>query len=119
VYMLDAQYRNTAPSAHIWDRHTHASVFPNAGGNGTKAIFARLKAINTLRNRLFHHEPVWNGHNIASTAQAFDKIKSEYTNITEVLGWMSPEIKGLLSAWGFDGRLALACDATRFDCRLW
>ncbi len=119
VYMLDAQYRNTAPSTHIWDRHTHANVFPNAGGNGTKAIFARLKLINTLRNRLFHHEPVWNGHHIASTEQALNKIKSEYRNITEVLGWMSPEMKGLLSGWGFDGRLALACDAARFDRRLW
>jgi hypothetical protein len=119
VYMLDAPYRNTAPSMHIWDRHTHASVFPNAGGNGTKAIFARLKLINSLRNRLFHHEPVWNGHHIASTEQALAKIKNEYRNITEVTGWMAPEIKGLLSAWGFDGRLALACDATRFDRRLW
>lgn len=119
VYMLDAQYRSTAPSTHIWDRHTYASVFPNSGGNGVKAVFARLRLINTLRNRLFHHEPVWNGHYIASTDQALNKIISEYRNITEVLGWISPELKGLLSAWGFDGRLALACDATRFDRRLW
>ncbi len=115
VYMLDAQYRSTTPTTHIWDRHTYASVFPNAKGNGAKAIFARLRLINTLRNRLFHHEPVWNGHHNASTEQALNKIMSEYRNITEVLGWMSPELKGLLSAWGFDGRLALACDATRFD----
>ncbi len=119
VYMLDAQYRSTAPLTHIWDRDTFANVFPNSGGNGAKAVFARLKIVNTLRNRLFHHKPVWSGYHIASVEQAMNKIRGEYRNISEILGWMSPELQGLLSAWGFDGRFALACDATRFDRKLW
>lgn len=119
VYMLDAPYRNTnTTSLYLWDQHTFSSVFPS-GTKGIKAVFSELKIINALRNRLFHHEPVWSAHGVNSSELALDKIKRHYQDVTSALGSMAPDQKSLLSAWAFDGRLSLACDITRFDRPLW
>lgn len=119
VYMLDAKYRNTnTASLYLWDKHTFSTVFPN-GTKGIKAVFSELKIINALRNRLFHHEPVWSAHGVNSAELALNKIKRHYQDVTSTLGSMAPDQKNLLSAWAFDGRLSLACDVTRFDRALW
>ncbi|HET7229338.1 MAG TPA: Abi family protein [Longimicrobium sp.] len=44
-------------------------------------IFSRLHEIRKLRNRIAHHEPIWE----------LD-LRAEYDNVLEVLGWMSSKI---------------------------
>lgn len=121
AYMLDTQYRNTAdPQRFIWSQHDFKKVFDGApAGINIGLVMQRLKNINDLRNRLFHHEPVWRTPRVASVDHAITTLKHKYNDMIEVLHWMSPELHGLIHAWSFPGRFALACDATRFDRKLW
>ncbi|WP_426212293.1 hypothetical protein [Massilia sp. TWP1-3-3] len=119
VYMLSQTYRDTKPATNLWNQFNQKTLFPHAHGMTMKAIFSRLEIVNNLRNRLFHHEPIWSGYGVSDIDQALKKIKEKHQLVTETLGWISAEQRDLLSAWGFEGRFNLACDASRFNRRMW
>lgn len=48
-------------------------------------FFKRVNSIRKLRNRVFHHEPVWNR----------DTLDKDYKTILEVIGWVKPELKNV------------------------
>ena len=62
VYLLDAPYRQTGPN-NLWQK-CKDDVFPGAKNESIPLIFDELKALNKLRNRLFHHEPIWKASGI-------------------------------------------------------
>lgn len=115
--LLEAPHRDTAKPDHfIWDQHGFKKVFRGAPAGLRVAVVAdRMKRLSTLRNRLFHHEPIWNSKKVTSVASAIGTMEHHYSDLLEVLDWISPEHGGLLRAWSFPGRLAKACDETRFD----
>lgn len=117
AYMLDAQYRNTADKQRfIWAQHDFKKVFPGAPrGITISMVMVRLKNLNDLRNRLFHHEPIWRSPKVHSLESATTVLRQRYSDMLEVLHWMSPDLHALVHAWSFPGRFALACDITRFD----
>lgn len=117
AYMLDTPYRNTADAQRfIWSQHDFKRVFDGAPAGVTIGIvMLRLKNLNDLRNRLFHHEPIWRSPKAQSIDGAIDVLKHKYEDMIEVLRWMSPDLHSLVQARSFPGRFALACDATRFD----
>lgn len=45
-----------------------------------KTLSSQLNSICKLRNRIFHHKPIWNERN----------LKQEYDNTLEVIQWISP-----------------------------
>ena len=45
----------------------------------------RFTAIRHLRNRVFHHEPIWHWRDLAQ----------QHTGLVDVLGWMNPEFRDL------------------------
>lgn len=47
-----------------------------------KALFTRFDEIRQLRNRVFHHEPIWHLN-----------LKTEHANIIEALGWLDPSLQ--------------------------
>jgi hypothetical protein len=47
-----------------------------------RALFTRFDEIRKLRNRVFHHEPIWNL-----------TLKTEHGNIIESLGWLDPALQ--------------------------
>lgn len=47
---------------------------------GLTAGSTRLNELRHLRNRIFHHEPVWKRN-----------LAADRDNIFEVIGWVSPE----------------------------
>lgn len=47
-----------------------------------KAVYGRVQLANTIRNRIFHFEPIWNRPN----------LMEEYGHIIEALGWISPDM---------------------------
>ena len=49
-------------------------------------ISGRLSTIRSLRNRVFHHEPIWRRTN----------LDQNHTEILELLGWISPELAKLI-----------------------
>jgi hypothetical protein len=119
--LLDSSQRDSAKPDHfIWDQHDFKKVFLGADGTLKVGIASmRLLKVNGLRNRLFHHEPIWKSKRVNSLASAIGCLEHQYQDLTEVLGWLSPEMLALFKAWGFEGRLKLACDAARFDRGLW
>lgn len=68
-------------------------------------IFNELDKINTLRNRIAHHEPICflTGHDVVYT----DYIKKEYRNIQTLFSWMG--IDGASMLYGLDHVLRI-CD---------
>lgn len=47
-----------------------------------KTLSSQLNSIRKLRNRIFHHKPIWNERNL--------NLKQEYNNTLEVIQWISP-----------------------------
>jgi len=43
----------------------------------------RFTEIRILRNRVFHHEPIWNK----------DKLGQQYEDLVEALGWLNPDLR--------------------------
>ena len=121
AYMLDTPYRNSADQQrYIWSQHDFKKVFDGAPpGITIGLVMQRLKNINDLRNRLFHHEPVWRAPKVKSMEDAIGILRHKYADMIEVLQWMSPDLHGLIQAWSFPGRFAMACDPSRFDRPLW
>lgn len=121
VSLLGTEYRNTRrPMQCIWDQFALRQVFPGAPSGLTLGlIFNRLTHLNDLRNRLFHHEPIWKSGNVSSLEDAIARLQHQYNEVIEALNWLSPEMKALTFAWSFPGRMAKACDVSRFDRELW
>jgi hypothetical protein len=119
--LLDKPHRDTTSADHfLWDQHSFKKVFPGAERSVSIGVACvRLIALNTLRNRLFHHEPIWKSKQVTSLESAIKTVEAQYEDLLEVLRWLSPEKHALLKAWSFSGRMAMACDATRFDRDLW
>lgn len=96
IYMLDAEYRDTASKYYIWTPDVRDKVFPNActifnekNKMSVKAIFEEMQKVLELRNRLFHHEPIWKGHGCNSHEKAVSNILKNYDFLKKVLRWMS------------------------------
>jgi hypothetical protein len=63
------------------------AIFPNLPFHHSQVnVYHKLDQINSLRNRVAHHEPICFGqHNTISTIYA----RSHYLNITEIVAWMN------------------------------
>ncbi len=68
--------------------HLLGEVFPHAPGTvrALRDYREPINRIRQLRNRVFHHEPIWNRPNLAA----------EYQLMAEVVDWISPELAHLL-----------------------
>jgi hypothetical protein len=51
---------------------------------------ARLNRLRRLRNRVFHHEPIW----------YWRDLSQQHQKVIEVIGWINPAMKSFI--WGFD-----------------
>ena len=51
-----------------------------------KNLSKRLNRIRTLRNRIFHHEPIWHWHD----------LQSQHDDIVEAIAWVSPTMKAFV-----------------------
>ena len=49
-------------------------------------IAGRVQRIRNLRNRVFHHEPIWH----------WNDLESHHSNILEVIGWLNPDMLTLV-----------------------
>ena len=72
--------------------HLLPAVFPSYGGRHDRAFLGTVSAtaneVRKLRNRVFHHEPVWKRPNLAA----------ERTNMLDLMGWSCPDAKRLVAA---------------------
>ena len=62
----------------LWVRHIH-KAFPNMKPANRRSAFDRLDSIRALRNRIAHHEPIFNR-----------PLGQDYQQIVEALRWVCP-----------------------------
>ena len=58
-----------------------------------KALFDCFERVRHLRNRAFHHEPLWKGLNLNGTNYPIEVLHQE---VRQLLSWLSPELDSLL-----------------------
>lgn len=71
-----------------------SSCFPNAPRAvlNRKSVLRRLEEIRKLRNRVFHHEPIWH----------WSDLEQKHSKLVDAVGWISPELqKTLIQIDGF------------------
>jgi hypothetical protein len=75
----------------LWPRHIKA-VFPfmPRTDRTRKNLSARLTRIRRLRNRVFHHVPIW----------YWRDLSQQHQEVVEVIGWINPAMKSFIL--GFD-----------------
>lgn len=66
-----------------------AAVFPSIPPHlrKRKAISSRLNRVRLLRNRAFHHEPIWHWRD----------LREQYDAIRELLQWISPPLNSTIT----------------------
>ncbi len=79
VGLFDSQYEQ-----YLWPKLLRA-VFPSIPRrNRTRATLSkRLHQVRGLRNRVFHHEPLWNR----------DNLDIQHQQILETIGWINPNLR--------------------------
>lgn len=102
IRILEEHPGKESPYA-FWDR-TSSLIFPNAPDKSRKTILKELRDINTIRNRLFHYEPIWKFENMPYQ-QATPEIGRKYGKIMEVLNWLSTDMHNFIEASGHGKRL--------------
>ena len=87
VGLLNSPYEG--PMWHVNRASMLKSAFPNVptSQRSRGAIFHRIYPIQQLRNRIFHHEPIWHR----------PTLETEYDHIIEALGWMSQELASAIN----------------------
>lgn len=82
VYLFDADYGFVNPSEpKLWPRLLDR-VFPHLPSAEPRVrdrFHKRLMAVNALRNRAFHHEPLWR----------LEDLPTRYADMVTILSWMS------------------------------
>ncbi|MBC0856456.1 Abi family protein [Pantoea stewartii] len=103
VSMVNREYSaGRATFLNLWP-HLIPEVFPNAldKKQGTalsiNRIGADLRDINTLRNRLSHHEPLWRSDKTYCVEQAINKVVRDYHKCLDVIRWINPSNLKLLT----------------------
>lgn len=73
-YLLSATYESTLWTSHL--RH----AFPGLRPRKRALVYAPLENLVYLRNRIAHHEPIFNRH-----------LGQDLAQIQQIIGWISPE----------------------------
>lgn len=113
VYMTDKPYRPSGAGTNLW-QFIKGDVFPGASVSMGQ-IFDELKAINKIRNRLFHHEPLWKLAGNQTMDQAIARTRTQYDRVLKVLGWISPDKLTLIKGLGLTTKFYTACDPAIFQ----
>jgi hypothetical protein len=87
-------------------------VFPHykRGESERKLISARFREIKNIRNRLFHHEPIWKFDNDATAEKNISILRNKFEDIVKAIGWISKEKKVYLREFGFVDQFRSNCD---------
>jgi len=78
-------------------------VFPNfaRANNERQNIAKRFEEIKIIRNRLFHHEPIWKFKHAQTEQQCIVQLRRKFNDILKAIGWISKNKKDALRDFGF------------------
>lgn len=109
VELTTAPYRQSL----FWQTQAN-NVFPNKGKNKLGSIQNDLLQINTLRNRLYHYEPLWKiTHPHLAALDVLKKIESDHAKVLKVLQYCSNEQIMLLEQTNQISNFKNKCDELR------
>ena len=80
-----------------------SSVFPHyaRGHDDRKNISKRFEEIRLIRNRLFHHEPIWKFRNAKTSEECIAELRRKFNDIFKAIGWISTYKRNCLREFGF------------------
>lgn len=95
-------YANSHNPYRLWP-DLISSVFPYypRGDDERKNISKRFEEIKLIRNRLFHHEPIWKFKNAQSSQDCVAELRRKFNDIFKAIGWMSKYKRNCLREFGF------------------
>lgn len=92
VELLQAKYRQTL----FWQTKTDM-VFPCRENTKIGPIYNSMKRVKSIRNRLYHYEPLWkNARKFQNINDFCSNIEEQYFLIIELIGYCSAEQIALL-----------------------
>lgn len=100
--LLDTAYGASPSGPQLWiaTNGLLATAFPHATpyySDHRRRVHVRVDSLRRLRNRVFHHEPVWNGVLLPSRRRKqpprLAPLATLYTDIIETIGWVSPTLQ--------------------------
>lgn len=110
VELLNSDYRQTL----FWQFYAK-DVFPNKGGAKISEIYNTLKRIQTIRNRLYHYEPLWKSLRKFNDIDDFcTNLEEQYFIIMKILSYCSLTQETLLEEHTFDFELAIEAFKTDY-----
>ena len=87
-------------------------VFPRyerKGGDDRKNIAQRFEEIKLIRNRLFHHEPIWKFKDSISPESCIAELRRKFNDIYKAIGWISKSKQEYLKKFGFVESFKVQC----------
>ena len=75
----------------LWPRLFGQKIFAHAPRQqrSRKALSPLLNRVRHLRNRAFHHEPIWH----------WSDLTDQHALVCDLLGWMSPDLGAMVAAF--------------------
>lgn len=111
VELLNSDYRKTQ----FWQFYAY-EVFPNKGKVKVGEIYDVLKRIQTIRNRLYHYEPLWKSLRKFNDIDDFcSNLEEQYFIIMKVLSYCSSTQETLLDDQTISFQLAIETFKTNFE----
>lgn len=113
IRILEEHPAKKAPY-YFWDS-TVNRIFPNAENLSRSEIIRELRDINTLRNRLFHYEPIWKYENMPNYQQGVAEVTRKYEKVMDVIRWISLDVYAFIKSSNHEKRLtSLAIEIHNF-----
>ena len=95
-------YANSHSPYRLWP-DLIPSVFPHypRGDDERKNISKRFEEIKLIRNRLFHHEPIWKFRHAKTPEECIAELRRKFNDIFKAIGWISTYKRNCLREFGF------------------
>lgn len=109
-------YANSHNPYRLWP-DLISSVFPYypRGDDDKKNISKRFEEIKLIRNRLFHHEPIWKFKNTQSSQDCVIELRRKFNDIFKAIGWISKYKRNCLREFGFVASFKSNCTIEVLD----
>lgn len=110
VHLLNSAYDVNRNKMALWPTLIR-DVFPNApkGVRNRDLLYQKLMDVNSLRNKAFHHEPVWNIGRPIDIEDMLDGLNDRLDDTLELLYWISHDAHEMVVKSGCVERIRRVC----------
>ena len=107
VYLFESRYRGDQ----FWQKNID-HIFQGRNKKKLSYLFSEFQKANTLRNRLYHHEPIWKDKKNKNMRlrDAIKILESKYNDILSLLEYCSPNKRLLISEFDLPNKFKICCE---------